>query len=78
MKVGFGFHNNGFFVPILILKNKPNKIMNGNGIDIRFSISTFQTWLNINGKRSFQFGGWVCFFHFDLLVVAIDERELQG
>ena len=52
--------------------------MNGNGIDIRFSISTFQTWLYINGKRSFQFGGWVCFFHFDLLVVAIDERELQG
>ena len=39
-------HNNIFFVPIPILKNNLNTLMNENIIDFSFSFSipTFQTW----------------------------------
>ena len=42
---GFGFRNTEFFIPILILKNNSNTLINENGIGFSFpfSIPTFQT-----------------------------------
>ena len=45
MRVGFGFYTNEFFIPIFILKDNPNALMNENEIDFPFplSILAFQT-----------------------------------